>query len=157
MGYTKLFGSIVASTIWREDDKTRILWITMLAMKNERHMVEASLPGLADMARITMEECEDSLKKLESPDKYSRNQDHQGRRVEKVQGGWLILNGEYYRRQMSEDDRREYKRKWQAEYRLRKKTKSQVRSENDGRAARFEKAVLNGDEDEADKIAAEDL
>lgn len=157
MGYTKLFGSIVASTIWREDDKTRILWITMLAMKNERHMVEASLPGLADMARITMEECEDSLKKLESPDKYSRNQDHQGRRIEKVQGGWLILNGEYYRRQMSEDDRREYKRKWQAEYRLRKKTKSQVRSENDGRAARFEKAVLNGDEAEADKIAAEDL
>lgn len=157
MGYTKLFGSIVASTIWREDDKTRILWITMLAMKNERHMVEASLPGLADMARITMEECEESLKKLESPDKYSRNQDHQGRRIERVQGGWLILNGEYYRRQMSEDERREYKRKWQAEYRLRKKTKSQIRSENDGRSARYEKALLNGDQDEADRIAAEDL
>jgi len=30
-GYTKLYSSIVASTMWREDDKTRIVFITMLA------------------------------------------------------------------------------------------------------------------------------
>jgi hypothetical protein len=121
MGYTKLFGSIVASTIWREDDKTRILWITMLAMKNERHMVEASVPGLADLARITLEECQASLIKLESPDEFSRNQEHQGRRIEKVEGGWLILNGEYYRRQMSLDDRREYQKLYHRKYRKKKR------------------------------------
>ena len=79
MGYTKLFGSIVASTIWREDDKTRLVWITMLAMKNERHMVEASIPGLADMARVSMAECQKALEKLSSRDKWSRNKEFDGR------------------------------------------------------------------------------
>lgn len=117
MGYTKLFSEIVASTIWREDDKTRIVWITMLAMKNERHMVEASVPGLADMARVSLKECEIALKKLESPDKYSRNQEHEGRRIRKQDGGWFILNGQHYRHKMSEEDRREYQKLYHRDYR----------------------------------------
>lgn len=121
MGYTKLFSSIVASTIWREDDKTRIVWITMLAMKNERHIVEASLPGLADLARVTIKECEAAIGKLESKDRYSRNQHHGGRRIEKVEGGWIILNGEYYRHQMSLEDKREYQKLYHRNYRAKKK------------------------------------
>lgn len=121
MGYTKLFSSIVASTIWREDDKTRLVWITMLAMKNERHIVEASLPGLADLARVTIKECEAAIGKLESKDKYSRNQQHGGRRIEKVEGGWMILNGEYYRHQMSLEDKREYQKLYHRNYRAKQK------------------------------------
>jgi hypothetical protein len=117
MAYTKLFSSIVASTIWREDDKTRLVWITMLAMKNERHIVEASLPGLADLARVSIKECEAAIAKLEGPDKWSRNQGHGGRRIEKVDGGWMILNGEYYRHQMSLEDKREYQKLYHREYR----------------------------------------
>ena len=45
-GYTKLFGSIVDSTIWRESKETKIVWITMLAKANKEGIVEASLPGL---------------------------------------------------------------------------------------------------------------
>lgn len=129
MGYTKLFSSIVASTIWREDDKTRLVWITMLAMKNENHMVEASVPGLADMARVTIPECEKAIKKLESPDKYSRNQKFEGRRIQKCDGGWTILNGQYYRDLMSKEARREYKADWQKDYRKRKKTSGSTSAE----------------------------
>jgi hypothetical protein len=129
MGYTKLFSSIVASTIWREDDKTRIVWITMLAMKNERHEVESSLPGLADMARVTIAECEKAVKKLESKDGYSRNQANGGRRIERTQGGWKILNGEYYQQKMSEDDRREYQRNYHREYRQLVKTRTKKSSD----------------------------
>lgn len=121
MGYTKLFSSIVASTIWREDDKTRIVWITMLAMKNERHIVEASIPGLADMARVSLKECESALKKLQAPDEYSRNKIHKGKRIEACDGGWRILNGEYYRYQMSLEDKREYQKLYHREYRKRKR------------------------------------
>lgn len=155
MGYTKLFSSIVASTIWREDDKTRIVWITILAMKNERHVVEASLPGLADMARVSLKECEAAIIKLESRDKYSRNQEHEGRRIEKCDGGWRILNGEHYRQLLSLEERREYQRLWARE--KRRKSKSQVEAQNDEREKRFIEAVNNGDEGQADRIAAEGL
>ena len=46
-GYTKLFNSILQSTIWREDDKTRIVWITLLAMADKNGIAETSLPSLA--------------------------------------------------------------------------------------------------------------
>lgn len=143
MGYTKLFSSIVASTIWRADDKTRLVWITMLALKNERHVVEASLPGLADMARVTLEECEKALGILMGPDKWSRNQAHEGRRVEKCEGGWRILNGEHYRHQMSRDDRREYQREYHREYRKRVKV--------EGRKAGARKAISDGLGESEDK------
>lgn len=109
-GYTKLFGSIITSTIWREDDKTKILWITMLGLKNKKHIVEGSIPGIADMARISVEDCRASLIKLLSPDPDSRTKDFEGRRIAEVDGGWIILNGEKYRQKMNSDERREYLR-----------------------------------------------
>lgn len=93
----------------------------MLALKNERHIVEASVPGLSDLARVSMDECLKALEKLSRPDKWSRNSEFGGRRIEKCDGGWKILNGEHYRRQMSEEDRKSYKAEWQREYRKRKK------------------------------------
>lgn len=96
-GYTPLFDSLVLSTIWREDDKTRILWITMLAIKNHKGEIEASIPGLADIARLSVEDCEASLAKLMAPDKYSRSKEFEGRRVVSIPGGFRVLNHEKYR------------------------------------------------------------
>ena len=106
-GYTKLFNSILASTIWREDDKTRLVWITLLAMVDKNGIVEASVPGLADLARVSIEDCEKAIDNLQKPDKYSRSQEHDGRRIVKIDGGWVVLNHAKYRAKMSEDDRRE--------------------------------------------------
>jgi hypothetical protein len=113
-GYTKLFSSIIASTIWREDNDTRIVWITMLAMADRYGIVEASIPGLSDMARVDVDGTRRSILKLMSPDPDSRSNEYEGRRIEKVEGGWLILNHGRYREKLNEDDRREYQRKWQA-------------------------------------------
>jgi hypothetical protein len=102
-GFTKLFSDIVLSSIWSEDDKTRIVWITLLATSNADGFVSASLPGLATAARVTIEECEAALAKLASPDPHSRTKDHEGRRIETVDGGWLILNYRLYRDRTSDD------------------------------------------------------
>ena len=91
-GYTKLFNSILASTIWREDDKTRIVWITLLAMAGRDGVADGSIPGLADLARVSVEDCEAALAKLKAPDKYSRSKGNDGRRIRDVDGGWLLLN-----------------------------------------------------------------
>jgi hypothetical protein len=111
-GFTKLFNTIVTSTIWQEDDKTRIVWITMLAIADHDGIVSAAVPGLASVAHVDVGSTEKALKNLASPDEYSRTQDFEGRRIEVIDGGWLILNYEKYRKMLSEEERKEYKAKW---------------------------------------------
>lgn len=118
-GYTKLFGSIITSTIWRENKETKILWITMLALKNKAGIVEGSVPGLADMARLSLNETLKALEILRSPDEYSRTKKFEGRRIEDIDGGWLILNHEKWRNKMNADERREYLKIKQREHRAR--------------------------------------
>lgn len=127
-GYTKLFGSIVASTIWREDDKTRIVWITMLAIANKHGEVEASVPGLADLARVSVSECRAALEKLSAPDPDSRSMEYEGRRIEKVEGGWRLINHAKYREKLSTDERREYLAQKQREHRARQQVSTSVKS-----------------------------
>jgi hypothetical protein len=107
-GYTKLFNSILLSSIWGEDDATRIVWITMLAMADRNGRVEAAVPGLSHIARVPLDACAKAVKTLESPDVHSRSAEFEGRRIEKVDGGWVLLNHEKYRAKLSEDERREY-------------------------------------------------
>ena len=124
-GYTKLFGSLIGSTLWRTDDKClKIVWITMLAMANKHGEVMTSIPGLADFAKVSLEECLTALKTLKEPDQYSRTPDNEGRRIEDIPGGWRILNFLKYRDTMDEDDRRAYFREKQREYRSAKKKNS---------------------------------
>ncbi len=111
-GYTPLFSSIVASTIWRESKETKIVWITMLAMADARGIVEASIPGLADMARVTLDECKAALLILSSPDEYSRTQDHEGRRIKETEGGWQLLNHAKFRQKCR--NRADYMRDYRA-------------------------------------------
>ena len=119
-GYTKLFSSIVASTIWRADDKTRIVWVTMLAMSDRWGVVEASVPGLADLARVSVEECRAAILALQEPDPDSRSHEQEGRRLETVDGGWRLINHSKYRDKLSVDEQREYHKLYQRQYRKRK-------------------------------------
>lgn len=95
--FVKLFGSILDSSIWGEDNDTRILWITMLVMADANGVVRASTSGLVRRAHVSEEAFRRSIKILESPDLDSKNQDYGGRRVEKVDGGWMVLNYKKYR------------------------------------------------------------
>ncbi len=118
-GYTKLFNSILASTIWRADNVTRIVWITLLAMADKNGIAEGSVPGLADFARVSIKDARKAIANLSAPDEDSRTKEHNGRRIEAVDGGWRIINHAKYRAKMSADERREYNRVKQAEHRQR--------------------------------------
>jgi len=119
-GYTKLFSEIITSTIWREDDKTRIVWITLLALADKYGNVNASVPGLVVLANVERKKCEGALRKLKSPDLDSRTRDYDGRRIEDIDGGWHILNYAKYRNKMRSAERTEYLRIKQAEHRAKK-------------------------------------
>lgn len=150
--YVKVFQSILDSTVWQEALPTKVVWITMLAMKDRRGYVGASVPGLAKRAGVTLSECEAALAKFMAPDPYSRTKANDGRRIEEVAGGWVILNHSLYRDKMSPEDRREYQRVKQAEYRKRRRD-MKLGAQKDGAVAALkegfrEVAKLNGEGEE---------
>lgn len=116
-GYVKLFSTILASSIWSEDDRTRLVWITMLVLMDSEGQVKGSVPGLAHFARVPVEDCRMALAKFMEPDPETVTQEHDGRRIEAIEGGWRILNAGKYREMMSLDQRREYWRKKKQESR----------------------------------------
>lgn len=95
--FVKLYGSILDSSVWATSAECRLLWVTMLAMADENGIVRSSVAGLAHRARISREGCEAGLELLQAPDADSVTPDYDGRRVERVEGGWLVLNARKYR------------------------------------------------------------
>lgn len=135
-GYTKLFSSIVTSTVWQEPNHIRIAWVTLMALSDQDGIVEGSIPGLASIAHITISEFEEALKVFKSPDPYSRTKEHDGRRILEIDGGFQLINHRKFREKMNFEDRREYKRRKAQEYRQKNKslkTNENLESDNDDR------------------------
>jgi hypothetical protein len=115
--YTKLFSSITASTIVSEPLATRWVWVTMLAAVKRDGCVYASVPGLARLANVSIAEVEAALSCFLAPDPHSRTKDHEGRRIEEIDGGWRLLNHAKYDAIRNQSERAEYKRNWDRENR----------------------------------------
>lgn len=138
--WSPLWSMIVDSSIWGEPDYVCKIFITMLALKDADHVVRLNAYQLGQRARKPEEEVIRALKILSSPDKRRlEEQEFEGRRIEKVADGWLILNGQKYRDKIKQLRRREYKAEWQKGYRNRKKAlpgeKAYVAAEKAGASA----------------------
>lgn len=102
-GYTKLFSDIVDSSIWDEDAETCKVWVTLLALSDASGYVRGSAGWLAGKAKVSVQHCEFSLNKFKNPDPRSRTPDNDGRRIEQLEDGWLILNYISFRERLSSD------------------------------------------------------
>ena len=117
-GYTKLFSSILASSVWNEPDHVRLVWITLLCMCDKRGIVDASVGGISHQARVSRNNTKLALDALMSPDPDSKNPEHDGRRIEaRPSGGYIILNYLNYRDGVIEGPEAESNRERQARYR----------------------------------------
>jgi len=116
-GYIKLFNSILTSTVWDLDSDTRAVWITMLVLADADGVVEGSLPGLAHQARVPLEKAKFAIQTFLAADEYSRTTDHDGRRIEVVDGGWHLLNYDRYRVKLDKEEQEERRRERQARWR----------------------------------------
>ncbi len=102
--YNKLFTKIVDSSIWLESLPTRMVWITFLAVMDEDGFAAlTSVGNVAHRARVTADEAQIAIDVLEGPDENSGNPDHEGRRIERVDGGWLVLNAKAHRDMVTRD------------------------------------------------------
>lgn len=158
--WTPLWSQVVESTLWEEPLPVRVLFLTMLAIKEPDHVVRMPFRRLCKKANMEPEVVSGALKVLEEPDTLSV--DHQpfgGRRVQEVEGGWLILNGEHYRQAMSKLMLRLRKNEWQKADRAKKKLESG--SLNSGTPLAGEGAYVaaerRGDLAECDRLTAPKL
>ena len=119
--YNKLFTKILDSSIWTESATTRIVWLTFIAAMDETGFVPfASVKNVAHRAIVSLEEAEAAVACLESPDEDSSDPDNEGRRIERVTGGWIVLNAEKYRAIATREHQKELNRNRVANYRKRK-------------------------------------
>lgn len=96
--YNKIFTKILDSSVWLEPTPTRIVWITMIAAMDETGFCPfAAVGNVAGRARVTEPEAKKAIDTLEAPDPESSDQDNEGRRIERVPGGWMVLNAQKYR------------------------------------------------------------
>lgn len=109
--YNRLFTKILDSSIWLEPTATRIVWITLLATMDKNGYAHFSaIENLAGRARIPIKETLEAVAILSSPDPNSANPDNEGRRIERVPGGFIILNAEIHRGTMNKEIEREQTR-----------------------------------------------
>lgn len=108
--YVKIFSRILDSSIWDEDNETRLLWITLLAKADWDGFVIATDHAIALAARLSDAATAKSLAVLQAPDPQSTSPACEGKRIEKVQGGYLIVNYSAYRELVRRDHVREQTR-----------------------------------------------
>ena len=154
--YTPLWSGIVQSSLWDEPDPVVKVFVTLLALKDPDFIVRKTAYQIAHESRKTEAEVLEALKVLSSPDtKRLEPQPHEGRRLERVSDGWLILNGKKYQEKMREEAERARWRKAQAAKREREK---KPKPSHNGSSAAYESALKAGaSQEQLDAIVADKL
>lgn len=96
-GFAKLDIGIVDSTIWCMSHEHLRVWIAMLAKADASGLVRVAAPMMAHLCLIDLDRFLQIASDLCAPDEYSRTPDNDGRRLESVNGGWIVLNYRLYR------------------------------------------------------------
>jgi hypothetical protein len=135
MPFVKLDCKILYSSIWAESAEISKVWITLLAMANSDGLVESTAPGIARLSVVSLDEAKRALEVFESPDIESKNKNNDGRRIKRVDGGYLILNYCQYREKDHTAAARMKK--------YREKLRSNVTSRNDCSASEYASEYTN--------------
>lgn len=143
-----LWSMIVDSSIWSEPDSVCKIFVTMLALKDSDDVCRLNAYQLAQRSRKSEREVLEALQVLSSPDtRRIEKQDHDGRRIQSHEDGWLILNGEKYRILMQDEMRKARWRRAQAKKREKERLKNLQQHPSAAERA-HEKNFESGKEDE---------
>jgi hypothetical protein len=121
--YVKLFTQILDSSI-AENRRLRHFFTDLMLCSDPTGEVMMTKQAIARKIGATIEEVEWGIEELMKPDELSKTPDHDGRRIEPVEGhayGWKILNFESYKKLKDNDQLREATRERVRKFRERKK------------------------------------
>ena len=134
--YAKLFASIYQGTL-RGNTHGLVVFTNLLAHADAAGWADIHPRAIAEEVGLTVEQVQNALLELESPDPDSRSPEEDGRRIVKMDDhrawGWRIVNHGKYRSIRSEEDRREQNRiaqeKWRNKNKPRKPESAKAEAE----------------------------
>jgi hypothetical protein len=97
MGFTKLDEGILRSSIMAEPAETFKAFIAILASTDPDGIARISSTFLAGACYLPIEIVDKAIETLEAPDPRSRTLGDEGRRIHRVDGGYLVINYQKYR------------------------------------------------------------
>lgn len=108
--YAKVFHQILRSTIARNFE-TRHIFEDLLKLCDKNGVVDIPHDVIAREINVPEAIVRKAIAELEAPDELSRTPDHGGRRIVRLEEhrdwGWFIVNYQYYRNLVNEEQRRE--------------------------------------------------
>lgn len=116
---------IVDSSLWKEKLSVRVMFLTILSLKDADHICRFDAYQLHQKANLTPVEALEAIEVLKNHDTQRPKefaQEFEGRRIQEVPEGFLVLNGQKYRDKMQKAKIRAYKTDWQANKREEEKT-----------------------------------
>lgn len=121
--FAKVFDQIFDSSI-AENYKVRFVFEDMLKLANIDGVVDMTHEAIARRTNVPLALVKHGIEELEKADPRSRNAEHEGRRLVRLDEhrdwGWLIVNYQHYRELASEEQRREKTRERVARFRQKK-------------------------------------
>ena len=105
VNWTPLWSDILDSSVWVGTPKdVKIVWVSILALKDVDGNVTASLPAIAKKSELSIPETIKAMEYLLAPDQYSRFPDHAGRRLIPLSGqhGWHVVSHDHYKKKIQE-------------------------------------------------------
>ena len=156
--YGKHFESMYEGSMYGAGLAIFAVWGYVIA-HTQKSRVELNPKKLSDTLGGTLDEITAAISYLEKPDPISRYKEHEGRRlIKEGQFQYFVPSHEHYRLIRNAEERREYNRSKQSEYRQKRlKSRKQVRNEHLAREQRFVEAEQSGDITKADSIASEGI
>lgn len=139
--WAPVWSPIVDSSLWEESGDVVKVFMTLLATKDSDHISRMDAYKISRKCCLDELQVLDILKLLASPDKRRKvKQEFEGRRIKAVEDGWLILNGEKYRKMVQDEMRKARLRRAQEAFRRRQAMTEQEQAAFDrGRSEEFGK------------------
>jgi len=113
--YAKIFTSLFDGSMRGHSDLI-LVFVNLLCHADQDGVVDRHWRAISDETGLTPDQTRAALTALESPDPDSRTRTDEGRRLQRIdparEWGWQIVNFTHYRDLRSNEDRREYMRKY---------------------------------------------
>ena len=152
--YAKTFASMFVGSMRGGGPEVFAVWTYVLANTTKEHRVELNVEDIADRIGMSASKVQEVIDHFCSNDEHSRSKVHGGKKlIREGEYQYFVVNHEEYCKILNEEDRKEYFRRKQQEYRERQKElrKNRPKRSKPGGALPLEKQAIKDFEAGRDK------